>query len=146
MAAVMEEFAGYRERIDGALASYLDGDTPPSLYDAARHLPESGGKRLRPILVLLGYEAVGGDDIGAALPAAVAVELVHTCSLSHDDIIDDDDLRRGADSVHTRWDEPTGILAGDLLYARAFEALADSDAPAATVVRCCKVLADACTV
>jgi geranylgeranyl diphosphate synthase type I len=145
-APVLEEFVGYRARVDEALVEYLQGETPTRLYEAARHLPESGGKRLRPILVLLGYDAVDGGDIEAALPAAVAVELIHTCSLSHDDIIDEDTLRRGTESVHARWDVPTGILAGDLLYATAFEAMVDSAAPAETIERCCRVLAETCSV
>lgn len=146
MAVVPEEFVGYSDRVDEAIADYLGADTPESLYDAARHLPDSGGKRIHPILVRLGFEAVGGEDIEAVLPAAVAVELVHTTSLSHDDIIDDDDLRRGAQSVHSRWDVPTSILSGDLLYARAFEALCDSDAAPGTTVRCCELLAETCSI
>jgi geranylgeranyl diphosphate synthase type II len=89
-----------------------------------RHLLFPGGKRLRPALALAAAEAVGGDP-DAALPAAVAVELVHTYSLVHDDLpcMDDDDERRGRPTVHRAYDEATAVLAGDALLTAAFEAL-----------------------
>ncbi|MEA3255155.1 MAG: polyprenyl synthetase family protein [Candidatus Altiarchaeota archaeon] len=93
---------------------------PDRLYKAARQLPDAGGKRIRPLLCILSCEAVGGerDD---ALRTAVAMELVHTFTLVHDDIMDNDELRRGNPSVHVNFGEPTAILAGDLLFAKAFE-------------------------
>ena len=93
---------------------------PDRLYKAARRLPDAGGKRIRPLLCILSCEAVGGerDD---ALRTAVAMELVHTFTLVHDDIMDNDELRRGTPSVHVNFGEPTAILAGDLLFAKAFE-------------------------
>lgn len=109
--------------MDGALAGLFDEIDPAPLRDATRWYPDAGGKRLRPVLALLSCEAAGGGA-EEALPAALAVELVHNFSLVHDDIMDRDDTRRGRPTVHTKWDEPTAILAGDVLFARAFEVLA----------------------
>ncbi|MEA3198722.1 MAG: geranylgeranyl diphosphate synthase, type [Thermoplasmata archaeon] len=116
--------------MDQALPSCFDGIRPQALHDATMWYPEAGGKRLRPIMALLACEAAGGsaDD---ALPVALAVELVHNFSLVHDDIMDRDATRRGRQTVHTKWDEATAILAGDVLFARAFEVLARIPDPAA---------------
>jgi geranylgeranyl diphosphate synthase type II len=98
---------------------------PPRLAEAIRYSVLGGGKRVRPLLVLLGCEAVAGRR-AKALPAATAFELVHAFSLVHDDLpaMDDDDLRRGRATVHKQFDEATAILAGDALLAMAFEEMA----------------------
>ncbi|WP_281648228.1 farnesyl diphosphate synthase [Parendozoicomonas sp. Alg238-R29] len=87
----------------------------------------AGGKRVRPMLVKAACEALGGD-ISHALPAACAIELIHTYSLIHDDLpaMDDDDLRRGRPTCHKAFDEATAILAGDALQALAFEVIASN--------------------
>ena len=112
-----EFFEGYLERLP------LDA-TPeaPGLADAMRYPVAAGGKRLRPVLCLAVGEAVGVEP-HALLPAAAAVELVHTFSLVHDDLpaLDDDATRRGNPSAHVRFGEAVAILAGDALLARAFE-------------------------
>ena len=99
---------------------------PERLVDAMRHALLAGGKRLRPFLVI---ESAGLFGIGkaAAMPAALAIECLHTYSLIHDDLpaMDDDDLRRGQPTVHVAFDEATAILAGDALQALAFEIVAD---------------------
>ena len=102
------------------------------------------GKRLRPLLVLLAAEACGGQ-IEAAMPAACAVEMVHTYSLIHDDLpaMDDDDLRRGRPTCHKAFDEATAILAGDALLTLAFEVLATEIQPPAVAAACCAALAQA---
>ncbi|MGC8936066.1 MAG: polyprenyl synthetase family protein [Candidatus Methanomethylicaceae archaeon] len=106
--------------IDPIVKSCLEGrDT---LYRAAFYLPAQGGKRMRAYLVLKSCELVGGD-IEAALPAAAAIEILHNFTLIHDDIMDHDLLRRGVPTVHTLWGVPMGILAGDLLFAKAFNTL-----------------------
>jgi len=110
---------------------YLDEVVPPasegptSLHAAMRHLLFPGGKRLRPALVFAGCEAAG-SPAEMALPAAAAVELVHTYSLIHDDLpcMDDDDERRGRPTVHVAFGEAVAVLAGDALLARAFGVLA----------------------
>lgn len=110
--------------VERALDTAIPGaDAPPvRLHGAMRHLLFPGGKRLRPVLALAAAEAVGAPP-ERALPLAVAVELVHTYSLVHDDLpcMDDDDERRGRPTVHRAYDEPTAVLAGDALLALAFE-------------------------
>lgn len=106
-------------------ASRPEAGCPQRLGEAMRYSLLAPGKRLRPALVLMAAEACGGP-LSAAMPAAVAVEMVHAYSLVHDDLpaMDDDDLRRGRPTCHIRYDEATAILAGDALLARAFEVLA----------------------
>ena len=111
-----------RARVDDALAGCFRELQPDALREAAAWYPEAGGKRLRPVMAILACEAAGGAP-QAALPVALAVELVHNFSLVHDDIMDRDDVRRGRETVHRKWDEATAILAGDVLFARAFEVL-----------------------
>jgi geranylgeranyl diphosphate synthase type II len=114
------------------------------LAEAISYCLLAPGKRLRPRLVLLAAEACGGA-VPAALPAAVAVEMVHAYSLVHDDLpaMDDDDLRRGRPTCHKQFDEATAILVGDALLARAFEVLATEIQPPARAARCCAELAKA---
>src|SRR5918994_2699040 len=92
-----------------------------SLADVVRYPLEAGGKRIRPVLCLAVTESAGGS-VDEALPAAAALELVHTFSLVHDDLpaLDDDDERRGRPSAHVAFGEATALLAGDALLARAF--------------------------
>jgi geranylgeranyl diphosphate synthase type II len=120
-----------RERlpqVERALEAALPpAETPPGVLHAAmRHVLFPGGKRLRPALALAAAEAVGASP-ERALPAAVAVELIHTYSLIHDDLpcMDDDDERRGRPSVHVAFDEATAVLAGDALLTAAFQVLVD---------------------
>jgi geranylgeranyl diphosphate synthase type II len=96
------------------------------IHDAMRHSLRAGGKRLRPVLALAAAELGGPDAPALALPAAAALECVHTYSLIHDDLpcMDDDDLRRGLPTCHRAFDEPTALLAGDALLAQAFLLLA----------------------
>lgn len=102
------------------------------LLAAMRYSLLAGGKRVRPALLLECYLACGGKDLQRMLPAAMAIECMHTYSLIHDDLpsMDDDDLRRGQPTCHKKFDEATAILAGDALQALAFELLAVMDAPA----------------
>lgn len=98
---------------------------PARLHTAMRYSLEAGGKRLRPVLVLAAAESFGVKD-DAALPAAIAIECVHTYSLIHDDLpcMDNDDLRRGRPTAHKAFDEATALLAGDALLTHAFALLA----------------------
>jgi geranylgeranyl diphosphate synthase type II len=98
-------------------------DNPAQLYEPCDYILSLGGKRLRPALLLLGYELFA-EDIEAALPAAWAVELFHNFSLVHDDIMDAAPLRRGQPTVHTRWNTTTGILSGDVMLIYAYKSLA----------------------
>lgn len=89
------------------------------------HVVSAGGKRIRPALLLTACEAVGGDP-QKSLSAAASVELLHSFTLVHDDIMDDDLTRRGKPTVHAIWGVPMGIVIGDTLYAKAFESLVDA--------------------
>jgi geranylgeranyl diphosphate synthase type II len=119
-----------RKQVDAALELWLpqQGDRPPKVHEAMRYSVFAGGKRLRPLLVLLACEAVGGNP-GDALPAAAALEMIHTYSLIHDDLpaMDDDDYRRGRPTCHKVYGEAIAILAGDGLLTQAFRVLADPD-------------------
>lgn len=141
-----EYLAELRREIDAALDAFsrFDDDSPKRLTDAARYSLLAPGKRLRPTLALLAAELCGGSR-EAAIPAAVAVEAIHSYSLIHDDLpaMDDDDLRRGRPTCWRRFDEATAILAGDALQAFAFEALAKSPVEPSRVVRCVAELARA---
>jgi geranylgeranyl diphosphate synthase type II len=110
------------ERIDHVLAEYPQ---PASLYDPIRYIMGIGGKRIRPILVVISAEAVGAS-LSQVLDVAVAVELLHNFTLVHDDIMDQDLVRRGQPTIHARWDEGTAILAGDALIGIAYRCLCNS--------------------
>ena len=115
------------ESMRARLEDCLWPGVPSRLMEAMRYSLFAGGKRFRPALVIGGCEAAGGTP-EAALPAACAVEMIHTYSLIHDDLpaMDNDDLRRGRPTLHRAFDEATAILAGDTLLTIAFDALADS--------------------
>ncbi len=120
----------YVREIDAALADTLAAYTsPPELYEPVRYLFEAGGKRIRPVLVLLSAEAVGGryED---ALHAAVAAELLHNFTLVHDDIMDRSPLRRGRPTMHVKYNENTAILSGDVMMGLAMRLAAVSAAHA----------------
>jgi heptaprenyl diphosphate synthase len=99
------------------------------LTEASAHLIEAGGKRMRPMLVLLAAQ-FGDPDDPRVIPAAVAVELTHLATLYHDDVMDEADVRRGTPSANSRWDNTIAILTGDFLFARASQILADLGAEA----------------
>ncbi len=92
---------------------------------AASHLMEAGGKRFRPLLVLLAAETGDHADADEVIRAACVVELTHLASLYHDDVMDEADLRRGADSANARWDNHVAILTGDFLFSKSSELTAD---------------------
>ncbi|HEV3119160.1 MAG TPA: farnesyl diphosphate synthase [Gemmataceae bacterium] len=114
---------------------------PAALLEALRYTLLAPGKRLRPLLVIMAAEAFDGHDKDA-LPAACAVEMVHTYSLIHDDLpaMDDDDLRRGLPTCHKKFGDAMAILAGDALLTLAFEVLASSYSPRSATA-CCRELA-----
>ena len=124
----------HAERAEGDLRRWLiESGTPDALAAAMRYAALGGGKRLRPALTFLAAEAVGGEGGEPLRAAAVAVELVHTYSLVHDDLpaMDDDALRRGRPTVHVQYGQAMGVLVGDALLTRAFGLLAERGGPAA---------------
>jgi geranylgeranyl pyrophosphate synthase len=122
-----------KQEIDRGIKELLWGKEPATLYEPMYYLFESGGKRIRPILVILSCQAVGGH-LHNCLPAALSVELLHTFTLIHDDMMDHDDLRRGRPTVHKCWDEGIAILAGDGLVTLAYQTLLKNSHPKLTEV------------
>lgn len=125
MTDVRQTMKRFADMIDAELESTLAGlrSTPPILLEAMRYSVFPGGKRLRPVLALAAADASG--DLSAGLAAALAVELIHCCSLVHDDLpcMDDDDFRRGKPSCHRAYGEAMAVLVGDALLTLAFEVL-----------------------
>jgi len=117
-----------KEIVDSALERYFPGETefPSILHKAIRHSLFAGGKRIRPILAIAAFEAVGGKGDGI-LPFGCALEMIHTYSLIHDDLpaIDNDDYRRGKPTCHKAFGEAIAILAGDGLLTEAFKLMTD---------------------
>ena len=109
------------EFVNKFLKKELNGD-PKQLYDAASHLIIHGGKRLRPYLVLKSCQMLGGKQ-SDAISAASAVEMIHNFTLVHDDIMDNDEMRHGVTTTHKKFDIPLAILAGDVLYSKAYNTI-----------------------
>lgn len=109
-------------KVKGSIDKLLVPNKPEEVYQAAHYLIKAGGKRLRPYLVLKSCELMGGNP-DLALPYAAAVEMFHTFTLIHDDIMDNDNLRRGSPTVHTKWGVPLAIVSGDLLFAKVYTAM-----------------------
>ena len=106
------------DQIETRLAEAATASTP-FVTEAARHIIRAGGKRFRPLLVVLASQLGGQADPEDVTRAALVVELTHVASLYHDDVMDDADLRRGAASANRRWDNTVAILVGDFLFSRA---------------------------
>ncbi|MBI4344796.1 MAG: polyprenyl synthetase family protein [Euryarchaeota archaeon] len=115
-------FAESMDLIEKELLASLSQASPDALYDASRHLILTGGKKVRPALVALAYDAVGGGAKGPEyiLPIAIAAELIHTATIIHDDIIDRSTMRRGAKTVNAQWGNDIALIAGDLIFSKAF--------------------------
>ncbi len=136
------EYADCKALVDGQLERYFARAPKNALTEAMRYSVTAGGKRIRPVIVLQFCKAAGGDT-EKALPAAAAVEMLHTYSLIHDDLpcMDDDALRRGRPTNHIVFGECLATLAGDALQAEAFGMLLGSDLPAGRVVTMGRILA-----
>jgi geranylgeranyl diphosphate synthase, type II len=131
--------------VDVALERFLPAETEPprTLHKAMRYSVFAGGKRLRPVLVIAGAESVGGH-MHDVMPAACAIELIHTYSLVHDDLpaMDNDDFRRGVPTNHKVFGEAMAILAGDALLTLAFRLVVENFSSGRNVERLSDVLAD----
>jgi len=130
------------KKVDNYLTSKLKGN-PTQLYDAASHLIVNGGKRLRPFLVIKSCEILNGK-LKNAMPAASAVEMIHNFTLVHDDIMDNDEIRHGVPTVHKKFGIPIAILAGDVLFSKAYQVLSNSNLPANALNELVSKLAKAC--
>ena len=128
------------------LNSKLNGN-PKKLYDAAGHLIVNGGKRLRPYMVIRSCQILDGKS-STAMIAASAVEMVHNFTLVHDDIMDNDEMRHGVPTVHKKFGMPIAILAGDVLFSKAFQIISESklspNANAHLISRLAKACVDVC--
>jgi geranylgeranyl diphosphate synthase type I len=128
------------------LNSKLIGN-PKKLYDAAGHLIVNGGKRLRPYMLIRSCQILNGE-VSKAMPAASAVEMIHNFTLVHDDIMDNDEMRHGVPTVHKKFGMPIAILAGDVLFSKAFQVITDSklstNATTQLVSRLAKACVDVC--
>lgn len=119
----IEDLTKGLEAVEEKLRSVVESDVT-ILDEASRHIIESGGKRVRPRLVLLSYLAAGGKEFQSAVSLAAAVELVHTATLVHDDINDHSLTRRGRITVHARWGRTFALLTGDYLFTKVYEMMA----------------------
>ena len=115
--------------MDGPIKSYIVDEEPMNLIESSRQYPYAGGKRMRPAMALACCGAVGGDK-SKAMPLAVAIEYIHNFTLIHDDLMDGDEVRRGMPTVHIGYGMPTAVLAGDALFAKAFQIICELDIPA----------------
>ena len=157
---VLEAVRERRELVNEAIDVDLPMAEPERLYEASRYLLKAGGKRLRPTVTLLVAESLAdveplsvdyrsfpslrGEKIDV-MAAAVSIEVIQSFTLIHDDIMDDDDLRRGVPSVHRAYDTETAILAGDTLYSKAFEIMTRTEAHAGDSLEAMRLLANTCT-
>ncbi|NLE52461.1 MAG: polyprenyl synthetase family protein [Chloroflexi bacterium] len=111
------------QQLDELLISVADSAVP-LLRETSHHILGAGGKRVRPRLLLLAFEATGGANFDVAIPLAAAVEIIHTATLVHDDINDHGTLRRGRETVNSRWGGTFALLTGDYLFSRTYELMA----------------------
>ena len=123
----MLTFNQYLERVNAAIENLPYPAQPAHLYEPISYTMALGGKRIRPVLVLMACEAVGGD-IEKALMPAVGLEMYHNFTLLHDDVMDKADIRRGKPTVHVKWDDNTAILSGDAMLTMATQLIARADA------------------
>jgi heptaprenyl diphosphate synthase len=119
------------DEVERALHDHVQSEAA-FVTEAARHLMSAGGKRFRPLLVLLAAET-GDPDADGVLTAASVVELTHLASLYHDDVMDEAALRRGAESANARWDNHVAILTGDFLFSKSSELTAELGADAVRI-------------
>lgn len=145
MRDLLDEISQVAKSVNESLKQ-LSSDYPSESSQAVFHLIKLGGKRLRPFVLVKCCELVGGSVMDA-LPAAVSVELLHNFTLIHDDVMDKDDFRHGAPTVHKVYGEPAAIIAGDMLFALVFkyvcEAFWKRNIPSSTTQRVVEALSDA---
>jgi len=119
---IIDSLEKFRKKIETEIEAIPSSDKIPLFYEPIHYINRLSGKKIRPLLTVLSGLAVGGK-IENLLPPAAAVELLHNFSLVHDDIMDDDDTRRGKETVHVKWDIGTAILTGDGLLGLAYRKL-----------------------
>ncbi len=130
------------KKVNRFLNTNIKGN-PSKLYAAALHLIVNGGKRLRPFMVVKSCQILGGRN-SDAMPAAGAVEMIHNFTLVHDDIMDNDDMRHGVPTTHKKFGLPVAILAGDVLFSKAYQVLSKTNLPSKSTTELVSRLAKAC--
>ncbi len=128
MAEFEKKLTDLRSLVNARIQSVFEHKEPATLYEPMQYIIDGGGKRLRPVLLLLSSEAVGGRSEDC-LDAAIAVEMLHNFTLIHDDVMDQDDIRRGQETVHKKWDVNVAILSGDGLVALSYRYLMNCNHP-----------------
>ncbi len=123
----MQDLKSFTSFVEKEIAEFNFPNSPQNLYEPLRYFLKIGGKRMRPILTLLGG-LVFDCDIDKTKDAALAVEFFHNFSLIHDDIMDEAPLRRGTSTIHEKWNQNIAILSGDVLLVKAYEVLSSYDA------------------
>ncbi|QCK13351.1 polyprenyl synthetase family protein [Mangrovivirga cuniculi] len=123
---MIEKFNPLIEELNKQIDEMSLPHQPAELYDPIKYIMNLGGKRMRPLLTILGYKLFS-DDIEKAMPAAVAVELFHNFTLVHDDIMDEAPLRRGKPTVHSKWNQNVGILSGDVMLVKVYDQFLELD-------------------
>ena len=118
----------YRDAFESGLKNYLDKKSPENLYEPIQYILNLGGKRIRPLLVLMSADLFG-HKYKEAVRAALAIEIFHNFTLVHDDIMDSAELRRGSITVHNKWNINTGIISGDVMLIKAYQALEEYENP-----------------
>lgn len=124
--AMFDVIKGDLERLEEQLIEAVSSPEDDLVTEVGTHLVTSGGKRIRPALCLLAAHGGPAFSLPRTLPLATALELIHTASLVHDDVIDKADTRRGAPTANAKWDNKIAILAGDYIFARAFRLVAEN--------------------
>lgn len=122
----MRPYEEYLSYINSEIEKHPFAGNPKNLYEPLNYILALGGKRMRPVLTLMGCELFGGA-MDTALKQALGIEVFHNFTLMHDDIMDVAPLRRGKPTVHVKWNEPTAILAGDLMMIKAIDLVRDAD-------------------
>ncbi len=119
-------YRNLQKKIDNRLISLIKKKYPPNLYEPMKYALSMKGKRIRPVLLIFSCEVLGGS-LKDCIDAAIAIEILHDFTLVHDDIMDNDQIRRGNKTVHAKWDKNVGLLCGDGLIALAYSSLIKSD-------------------
>jgi len=132
MSQITERIEEGKKQMEETLLRSMEGSTV--LEDIGTRLIESGGKRIRPELLMVSYLAGGGEDITETVNVAAAFELIHTASLIHDDITDDPTLRRRRPAPHRRYGLSRALIAGDFIFAKSFQLLAGTNEEVSTVI------------
>ncbi|NTV46034.1 MAG: polyprenyl synthetase family protein [Chlorobiales bacterium] len=127
-AHVQKKYLEFHSLVNSEIEKCLQNPSPETLYAPARYILSGKGKRIRPILVLLGSEAISGSS-KKAIHVALAVEVLHNFTLMHDDIMDHAALRHGRETVHKKWNESVAILSGDMMLAFAYELALKTKSP-----------------